>query len=145
MMSFSKLLFLLNLKTPGTASLDGYLTTSTHPALTLYLLNALIIRGSMKGYNQLKALLMAEPVTLASLFGRIVAKSRDHYLTKEHGFNNVFKLYKQRLFSTLYPGLLELVRKEASREAVELMMHNCSLVSIASLQDKLPELIPIAE
>jgi hypothetical protein len=66
-------------------------------------------------------------------------------MTKENGFNNVFKLYKQRLFSTLYPVLLDLVKQEPSREAVELMMHNCSLVSISSLQDKLQELIPIAE
>jgi len=48
----------------------------------------------MKGYNQLKTMVLADPASLASLFGRIVAKSRDHYLTKEHGFNNVFKLYK---------------------------------------------------
>ena len=66
-------------------------------------------------------------------------------MTKENGFNNVFKLYKQRLFSTLYPVLLDLVKQEPSREAVELKMHNCSLVSISSLQDKLQELIPIAE
>jgi hypothetical protein len=55
-------------------------------------------------------MILAEPKALASLFGKIVAKSRDHYLTKEHGFNNVFKLYKQRLFSTLYPSLLDMVK-----------------------------------
>ena len=111
----------------------------------MFILHALIIRGSMKGYNQLKALVKGDPKSTAALFGRIIAKQRDHYLTKEHGFNNVFKLYKQRLFSTLYPVLLNLVKEEPSREAVELMMHNCSLVSISSLQDKLQELIPIAE
>jgi hypothetical protein len=78
-----------------------------------------------------------DPKGMSTLFGKIVAKSRDHYLTKDHGFNNVFKLYKQRLFSTLYPSLLELVKSRSSTEAVELMMHNCSLVSIAGLQDKL--------
>jgi hypothetical protein len=50
-MAFGKLLFLLHLKTPGIQSLDAYLTTSTDPALTLYLLHAHVIRGSMKGYN----------------------------------------------------------------------------------------------
>lgn len=127
-MAYGRLLFLLHLKTAGTQSLDAHLSASTDPALTMYLLNAHVIRGSMKGYTQLKNLILSDPNSLASLFGKIVAKSRDHYLTKEYGFNNVFKLYKQRLFSTLYPSLLEMVKQGPSKAAVELMMHNCSLV-----------------
>jgi len=72
----------LHLKTPGTQSLDAYLSTSTDPSITLNLLNAHIIRGTMKGYNQLKGMILADPAQLASIFGEIVAKSRDHYLTK---------------------------------------------------------------
>ena len=87
------------------------------------------------------------------LFGRVVAKQRDDYLTKEHGFH-VFKLYKQRLFSTLYPLLLEMVNKMDlgsdecrvnHQRAIQLMMTLCSIVPISHLHDKLHELVPVAE
>ena len=65
----------------------------------------------------------------------------------------MLKLYKQRLFSTLYPTLLEMLNKmdqgsgpsDYRSRAVQLMMHTCSLVQINHLKDKLHELIPIAE
>ena len=53
-MPFAKLLFLLHLKTAGTYSLEEYLEHATNPGLKMYLLHALIIKGSMKGYSQLK-------------------------------------------------------------------------------------------
>ena len=60
----------------------------------------------------------------------------------------MFKLYKQRLFSTMYPSLIEIVKAGDDKiraPVVKLIMHSCALVSIANLQDKLSELIPIAE
>ena len=86
------------------------------------------------------------------MFGRIIGKSRDHYINKENGFNQIFKLHKQRLFSTLYPSLIENMNKMSDSEGeesrtytVEIIMHTCSLVSLSSLYDKLSELIPVAE
>lgn len=46
------------------------------------------------------------------LYGRVIGKSRD-YLQKENGFT-VFKLYRQRLFSLLYPMLTETLKNNKS-------------------------------
>ena len=107
----------------------------------------LIVRGYQKGFTAIKNLVTSPKQTesFPQLFGKIVAKQRDEYLTKENGFH-VFKLYKQRLFSTLYSTLLEMVSKmdlgtpecrSNHSRAVQLMMHLCSLVPISHIQDKL--------
>jgi hypothetical protein len=49
---------------------------------------------------------------LSYLYGRVIGKPRD-YLLKENGFT-VFKLYKQRLFSLLYPMLTETLKNNKS-------------------------------
>jgi hypothetical protein len=80
---------------------------------------------------------------LSYLYGRIIGKPRD-YVQKENGFS-IFKLYKQRLFSLLFPVLIDSLKSNKSNTVIQLVMHTCSLVSLTSLHDKLPELIPIAE
>jgi hypothetical protein len=72
-----------------------------------------ISRGINKGYSSLKILinnsdLLNNNDRLPYLYGQIIAKQRE-YLQKEQGFH-VFKLYKQRLFSTMYPLLIEKVK-----------------------------------
>jgi len=72
---------------------------------------ALIVRGNQQGFAAMKNMIQFEhDPSFSELFGRVIAKQRDDYLTKERGFH-VFKFYKQRLFSTLYPVLLEMVNK----------------------------------
>ncbi len=40
---------------------------------------------------------------------------------------------------------MEVLKANKSNVIIQLIMHTCSLVSISNLQDKLHELIPIAE
>jgi hypothetical protein len=69
--------------------------------------------------------------SLAKWFGKIVTKSRDYLWDKGNNFVPLFKLYKQRLFSTLYPVLMEMLSimdqgteecKSRHCKAVQLMM-----------------------
>jgi hypothetical protein len=72
---------------------------------------ALIVRGIQQGFVEMKNMIQNEhDPNFPDIFGKVVAKQREDYLTKERGFH-VFKLYKQRLFSTLYPVLLEMANK----------------------------------
>ena len=106
--ALGKCIFFLDLKL---AAPEYSLQHSASPILNLYKAMSLIVRGNQKGYSALKDMIASEKdPSFSSYFGKIVAKQRDDYLTKENGFH-VFKLYKQRLFSTLYPVLLELVNK----------------------------------
>ena len=122
--------------------------------LKLWNYMALIVRGDQKGYTALKSIILQNSESdLPFIFGRVIAKARDNFLIKENGFH-VFKLYKQRLFSTIYPVLIEIVNRmdQGTEECqlkhqrgVQLTMHACSLVPISTLNDKLQELVPVAE
>ncbi|TNV84344.1 hypothetical protein FGO68_gene12695 [Halteria grandinella] len=150
---YGKLLFLLDLKNAKNLPQES---ASDALPFRLFRLYALILRGNQQGYTQLKNLVISEKdETFPHLFGQIFTKPRDAYLTeKARNFAPIFKLYKQRLFSTLYPVVFELAHsmdegtpacKQKHSKSVQIMMHLCSLVSLGHLQDKLHELIPIAE
>lgn len=64
-------------------------------------------------------------------------------VNSDHGFKVVSKVFKQRLFSELYPLVQA---KTESNSGSTMMMHLCSTVNLEFLvsQNKLQELIPMA-
>lgn len=62
------------------------------------------------------------------------------YISRENGFGQFNKMYKQRMFTQMYP----LVQASGNSQQ---MMQLCSLVSLQMLesQGKLEELMPIAQ
>ncbi|CDW84913.1 dna repair transcription [Stylonychia lemnae] len=150
---FSKIVFLILLRSG--AKIDPNLKIIVDEALSseftsfdlkIQICAAFIVRGDQQGYNLIKSL-VTDPKNsqnLIDLYQYSIVKNYSH-LTKENGFH-VFKLYPQRLFNTLYPILMKLSQQQETRQCgIQLMMQTCSIVNLSQLQDKLPELIPIAE
>lgn len=70
------------------------ITSELPLVLKLWNYMALIVRGDQKGFTSLRSLVqLNSEIDLPFLFGKVIAKSRDTFLSKERGFN-VFKLYK---------------------------------------------------
>jgi len=57
----------------------------------------------------------------------------------------VFKLFPQRVFVTLYPMLKDTSSAECKPFALQVIMILCSIVNQTFLEDKLKDIIPLAE
>ena len=74
------------------------------------------------------------------MFGNIVTKPLSKkWLTKENGYENIFRFYEQRLFNHLYT-VLEPLRE--TNFGVQMILQSCSLVPMSMVQGKLTELLP---
>ena len=77
----------------------------------------------------------------ADRFGSIITKSLSKkWVTKEHGYNQIFRFYEQRLFNQLYPVLIRFKEKDIG---LQLIMQSFNLVPVSMVQNKLDELLPL--
>lgn len=116
--------------------------------IRLYALKALVARGDSFGFTKLLELIKnrCEEVSeqmddFSDLFGLIVTKPLSKkWITKEHGYTNIFRFYEQRLFNQLYPLLADYKEKDIG---FKLIMQCCNLVPMSMVQGKLDELLPL--
>eukprot|EP00347_Sterkiella_histriomuscorum_P001581 403371479 len=150
---FSKIIFLIILKSEKKLD-ESFLSmfirpqnqTNVHMLLQLQIVAALIVRGDTLGYNMLKALIKSQEnlPEIVKYYDQTITKSHLDKYTKEKGFQ-VYKLYPQRLFSTIYQTCLELYHKEETKSfGIQLIMQTCKILQLQQLQDKIQELLPIA-
>lgn len=135
-------------KTAQKALNEALLDESNELVLRLYTLKALVARGDSFGFTKLLELIKnrcevdGEPMDdFSDLFGLIVTKPLSKkWVTKEHGYTNIFRFYEQRLFNQLYPLLASYKEKDIG---FKLIMQCCNLVPMGMVQGKLDELLPL--
>lgn len=118
----------------------------------LWVLKALLVRGDNEAYGSTVTLFerhQSSP-SFMHLFVQIILKYQpdlDSKVTASKGFKVVSKVYRQRLFTLLYPVFqMQCFNGSDTAMASQLMMHLCSTVSLQLLQsqNKLNELVPMA-